>query len=206
MHGDDSGLVLPYAITPVQVVIVPFDGKGVSEAVEKIAKDLRVKGIEVKVDGSDKRPGEKFFFWEMKGVPFRIDVGAKELESGEVSVFVRDSKEKVSVEMKGLAKSIEKMGREYDGRLLAKADLFFEDKVVDCEDKDSMKSVLDSGKIARFSFCSVDADGESCADVIAKKFGAEVRGVRADLDEVAEGVCVVCGEKATKVVYAGKSY
>ncbi len=206
MHGDDNGLVLPYALAPVQVVIVPFNGDGVSEAVEGIAKDLRAKGIDVKVDNADKRPGEKFFFWEMKGVPFRIDVGAKELEKGEFSVFVRDIKEKVSVKMGDLVESIREMGTQYDARLLKNADDFFGDKVASCSDKDSIGKALGSGKIARVPFCSVDADGERCAGVIEKEFVAEIRGTRADLTEKAEGVCPVCGEKAMAIAYVGKSY
>ena len=214
IHGDDSGLVLPYVLAPVQAVIIPFENdaavgsrqSAVGKAVDKIAKDLMAKGIGVKIDNADKRPGEKFFFWEMKGVPFRIEVGAKELEKGEVSVFVRDNKEKVDVEMKGLAKSLEKMGKEYDARLLAKADELFDGKVVDCDDKNSIGKAMKAGKIARFSFCSIDADAEGCAGVIEKKFAAEVRGTRADLSEKAEGACPICGKDAKVVVYTGKSY
>ncbi len=219
MHGDDSGLVLPYVLAPVQVVVVPFlngnDDEKVLEAAGELKNELIKKGITVRVDDSDKRPGEKFFFWEMKGVPFRIDIGMKELGSGEVNVFLRDNKEKVAIKMDGLAKTIRKMGKEYDARLLAKADEFFDDKVVDCVDKDSIGKAVNSGKIARFSFCSVDAGGEDCAGVIEKEFVAEVRGTRADLSprddsgepgEKAEGECPICGKVATKIVYAGKSY
>lgn len=206
MHGDDNGLVLPYALAPIQVVIVPFEGEGVADAVSDIEKKLRDKGVDVKVDNTDKRPGEKFFYWEMKGVPFRIEVGRKELESGSLSVFMRDTREKVSVGMNDLVKGILKMGKEYDARLLKKADLFFEDKVVDAVTKDDVEKVLKDGKIARFSFCSVEEDGEACAEIIEKEFIAEVRGTRADLDEKAEGKCPICGKSAKVVAYAGKSY
>jgi len=214
MHGDDNGLVLPYVLAPVQVVVVPFEKESkvqspkskVEEVVNKIKKDLLKGGVEVKVDSSDKRPGEKFFFWEMKGVPFRIEIGAKEIESGDVTIFVRDNRKKVSVKLSDLVRSIGKMGLEYDARLLAKADLFFEGKVVDCVDKDSIGKALENGKIARFSFCSVDRNGEDCAGVIEKEFVGEVRGTRADLVESAKGKCPICGKKATCVVYAGKSY
>jgi prolyl-tRNA synthetase len=206
LHGDDNGLVLPYALAPVQVVIVPFAGKGVDKAVESIRKDLIDAGVEVKVDGSDKRPGEKFFFWEMKGVPFRLEVGEKELASGNVSVFVRDIKEKSEVEISGLADSVRKMGVEYDARLLKKADAFFGDRVVDCKDKDSIKKALDSDKVARFSFCSAEKEGEDCAVFIEKELQARVMGTRADLDEKVSGKCPICGKKAGSVVYAGKSY
>ncbi len=187
-------------------MIVPFDGKGVSEAVEKIMADLIESGVDVRVDDSDKRPGEKFFYWEMKGVPFRIDLGEKELEKDEVSVFIRDSRNKVSVKIDKLVDEIKKLGVEYDARLLKKADEFFGDKVVSCEDKDEIKKALDSGKIARFNFCSSELDGEDCAEFVEKELQARVMGTRADLDEKASGKCPVCGKVSKVVVYAGKSY
>jgi len=193
-------------LAPVQVVIVPFDGEGVSEAVKKIKAELLNENIDVRIDDSDKRPGEKFFFWEMKGVPFRIELGEKELKSGKASIFIRDVKEKVSVEISDLAESIKNLGAEYDERLLSRADDFFSDRIVDCKNKEELKKVLKSGKIARFNFCSVDKEGEDCAGFIEKDLMAEVRGSRADITEKAKGKCVICGKKASVVAYAGKSY
>ena len=206
VHGDDNGLVLPYTLAPVQVVIVPFDGKGVGDAVSKIRADLLGEYIDVKVDDSDKRPGEKFFFWEMKGVPFRIDIGEKELAKDEVSLFIRDTKEKIFVSIKDLAESIKNLGAEYDERLIAKADEFFDKGVVDCKDKAGIKKALNSGKVARFSFCSAEKEGADCAAYIEKELQARVMGTRGDVDEKASGKCPICGKKNTVVVYAGKSY
>ena len=209
MHGDDNGLILPYALSPVQVIIIPFSDKKPKEIlkiVEKIKEDLSNGNIDVKVDDSDKRPGEKFFYWEMKGVPFRLEIGEKELESGEVSIFIRDTKEKVSIKIEGLSESIKKLGNEYDARLLATADKFFSDKIVDCKDKAKVKEVLDSGKIARFNFCSSEKEGAKCAEFVEKELQARVMGIRADLKEKSSGKCLICGEKANAVVYAGKSY
>jgi len=213
LHGDDNGLVLPYTIAPVQAVIIPFENdavgskqSAVNSAVDEIRADFMKEYIDVKVDDSDKRPGEKFFYWEMKGVPFRVEIGEKELKSGEVTVFIRDIKEKVSVKIGDLAESIKNLGAEYDERLLAKADESFEGKIVDCEDKKAIKKVLNNGKIARFDFCSVENNGAECAGYIEKELQARVMGTRADLDEKARGKCVICGKKANAVVYAGKSY
>ena len=206
MHGDDNGLILPYTLAPVQVVVVSFKGEGVSEAVDKIRAELLSEYIDVKVDDSDKRPGEKFFFWEMKGVPFRVEIGEKELEKGEVTIFIRDIKEKISVKIENLSESIKNLGAEYDERLISRADEFFNDKVVDCANKADIKKALDSRKIARFSFCSSEKEGAECAEFIEKELQARVMGTRADLDEKASGKCCVCGKKATTVVYAGKSY
>jgi len=174
--------------------------------VAEIQADLMKNYIDVKIDDTDKRPGEKFYYWEMKGVPFRVEVGEKELKSGEVSVFIRDIKEKVSVKIEDLSETIKNFGAEYDERLIAKADEFFEGKVVDCSSKDDIKKVLDSGKVARFSFCSDEKEGAKCAEFIEKELSARVMGTRGDLDEKASGKCPICGKKNSVVVYAGKSY
>ncbi|MBT3642462.1 proline--tRNA ligase [archaeon] len=209
-HGDDNGLVLPYTLAPVQVVIVPMYSKDSEQKIGKVANSLNEdffeEQIESLVDDSDKRPGEKFFHWEMKGVPFRIEIGERELDSGEVNVFIRDMKEKVLVKLENLVEEIKNLGVEYDARLIAKAGDSFNGRISDCKDKKEIKKTLDSGKIARFNFCSVGADGKKCAEFIEKDLSARVMGIRADLNETASGKCLFCGEKAKEVVYAGKSY
>jgi len=209
-HGDNNGLVLPYTLAPFQVVIIPFyskkSEKKINEVVNNIRANLLNEYIDVKVDDSDKRPGEKFFHWEMKGVPFRIEIGDKELESKKVSIFIRDIREKVSVKLDDLAETIKNFGAEYDERLLERADEFFGDKIVNCKDKSEIKKTLDLKKIARFSFCSVEKEGAECAQYIEKELQARVMGTRADIDEKATGKCVICNKKAEVVSYAGKSY
>ncbi|MCK5449315.1 proline--tRNA ligase, partial [Candidatus Pacearchaeota archaeon] len=209
IHGDDNGLVLPYTLAPLQVVIVPFyskESRKVKEKVKEIQKNLTKEYIDVGIDDSDKRSGEKFFYWEMKGVPFRIEIGEKELENDEVIIFIRDIKEKISVKVKDLVESIKNLGAEYDSRLLDRADNFFKEKVVDCKDKISIKKVLDSKRIARFGFCSSEKDGSNCAKFIENELQARVMGTRADKKEKANGKCLICGKKSNEVIYAGKSY
>ena len=210
MHGDDNGLILPYTLAPVQVVIVPFHSEKnndkIDEKIDLIRAEFLRENIDVKVDDSPKRPGEKFFFWEMKGVPFRIEIGEKELEKKEVTVFIRDTKEKISVKLDNLAEEIKNLGAEYDERLLARADEFFEDKIVNCENKDQIKETLEKNKIARFNFCSDQVDGAGCAEFVEKELQSRIMGTKADEDEKATGKCPICGKDATVVVYAGKSY
>jgi len=208
LHGDDSGLVLPYTLSPVQVVVIPVgnvDAK-VGKLVAEIRAGLIREYVDVEVDDSDKRVGEKFYYWEMKGVPFRVEVGPKEIESGEVVVFIRDSREKVSVKVGDLAESIKNLGAEYDERLIAKVDGDFAGRVVDCSSKGDVKKALGNGKVARFGFCSCDKGGAKCAEFIEKELQARVMGTRGDVSEKAKGKCLICGVKAKCVVYAGKSY
>jgi len=212
LHGDDAGLVLPFTLAPLQVIIVPIKGVVsreslvVSKAVEEIRADLLREYVDVDVDDSDKRVGEKFYYWEMKGVPFRVEVGEREISEGKVTVFIRDIREKVSVKIEDLAETIKNLGAEYDERLLARADEDFAKGIMDCSSKTDVKKALGKGKVARFPFCSCGKDGEKCAGFVEKELLARVMGTRGDVDEVAKGKCVVCGSKAKCVVYAGKSY
>ena len=89
VHGDDKGLVLPPAIAPFQVVIIPILAKGNVEEVEKQAcilrDELKAAGIRVELDDGDERPGNKFFKWELKGVPLRLELGERDIKNGVVA-------------------------------------------------------------------------------------------------------------------------
>jgi prolyl-tRNA synthetase len=209
-HGDDNGLILPYTLSPVQVVIVPMHSAKSKNKIDKAVAQMNARffeeHVDSKVDDSDKRPGEKFFHWEMKGVPFRIEFGEKELEDSTATVFIRDTKEKVNIKLDNIVEEIKNLGAEYDARLFSKADEFFESRIKDCKDKKEIKKTLDSGSIARFNFCSTGSDGQKCADYIEKELQARVMGSNESKKERAKGKCLFCSKKATVVVYAGKSY
>lgn len=209
MHGDDSGLIFPFAISPAQVVIVPIfnekNQKKVLDFATKLENELSEE-FKVKLDDSNKRPGEKFFFWEMKGVPFRIELGEKEIDAKELTLFIRDKREKIKLKTSNIISEIKKLGGDFDKRLLKKADDLFDTSIQSCKSKEDIKKALDNKKIARFSFCSVDEEGAPCAAFIEKGLQARVMGTRADKKERTEGKCIICGKPAKEVVYAGKSY
>lgn len=210
VHGDDKGLILPYTLSPLQVVIVPMYSPKSKDKIEKAVANISARFfdeyVDCKVDDSQKRPGEKFFYWEMKGVPFRIEFGEKELERGEVTVFIRDTRQKVKIKLDNLVEEIKNLGAEYDVRLFTKADEFFASRIKTCDDKKEIAKTLDSGNIAKFSFCSMGSDGQSCAEYVEKELQARVMGTKEDSSEKAKGKCLFCSKKATVVAYAGKSY
>ncbi len=203
VHGDDCGLVFPFEVAPYQVVIVPIvNNKKLINLSKKIKKEL--KGYRVFIDDSDKRMGEKFYYWEMKGVPLRIELGERELKKKEISLFRRDLRKRKSVKLKNVVKAVEKEGRALSRNLISKADKEFNGSIVNVKKFSDLKKF--KGKIARANFCSISKEGEKCAEKIEKESLASVRGIKVDKKEKANGKCIVCGKKASEVVYIGKSY
>ncbi len=209
-HGDNFGLILPFIISPIQVIIVPIFTKQNKEKiikeVKKIKDELIDKGIKAEIDlREEKRPGEKYYEWELKGVPFRIELGEKEIENKEATLFIRDTRKKEKISLKEIGK-IKKLGEEYDKRLLKKADDFMKDRIIECKTLKEIEEALKEKKIAKVEFCSTEKEGISCAEVIEKEIGAEIRGTLGNKKEIPKGNCIVCGKKAKEVVYIGRSY
>lgn len=210
VHGDDRGLVLPYVIAPLQVIIVPIYRSENRELIMKRAREIEKKlkeaGIRVKVDDKEISPGEKFFFWEMKGVPLRIELGEKEIKARKLTVFLRDIGKRKSLGEEKLTQEIAKEGKHFDERLRKRADQWFEERIVNCKNKEEVKKALQNKKIARCSFCSIAKEGELCAEIVEKELGASVRGVRHDKQERTTEKCAFCSKPAQHVVYIAKSY
>lgn len=210
VHGDNSGLILPFCIAPVQLVIVPiFTAKNKAKVMKKaqeLEAELTKESIKAKIDNKETSPGEKFFFWEMKGVPLRLEIGEKEIKEKKLTIFLRDIKKKKFIDEKKLMQEIKKEGHAFDERLKQKADALFNDKIIDCKSKEEVKKAMQDKKIARCNFCSLRKEGEKCAEVVEKQLLASVRGERADKKEQVKGSCIICGKQARHVVYIAKSY
>ncbi|MFX1560649.1 MAG: proline--tRNA ligase [Promethearchaeota archaeon] len=210
VHGDNKGLRLPFKVAPYQVVIVPiFKGKDVDTVLkycEDIKKKLKKAGIRVNLDDSDETPGWKYHYWEMKGVPIRIEAGPRDIKKSSVVLFRRDTMKRETIELKELKKRVVSLGKEIDEKLLKMAEAKFEGLVVDAERFGEIDDALENGKIARVPFCSIEMDAYSCAEQIEKNTRGEIRGTRIDIEEKPEGVCVACGKVAKEVVYIARSY
>jgi prolyl-tRNA synthetase len=209
-HGDNKGLKFPFEIAPRQVVIIPIlaekEPKVLAKAKE-IATMLEEKDYRVEIDSTEKRPGEKFYFWEMKGVPLRIEIGPKDLEAKKVMISRRDVEEKVAVSEKEILNSVEKLGKELSENLKKNAMKTFDGLIKDAKSIEEIKSIVGTG-IARANFCSVEKEGETCAEIVEKETGGKIRGTRIDVKDklIGEGNCIVCGKKANHVVYIAKDY
>ena len=207
-HGDNKGLKFPFEIAPKQVIIVPILFEKEPKVLEKamqLKEKLEKIGFRVEVDDSDKRPGEKFYFWEMKGVPLRVEIGPKELTGRKIILFRRDNEKKMNINEEDLIIEIEKQGKDLSENLKRKAMKSFEGSIKDVTSIEEVKKIIGNG-IARADFCSVKKDGETCAEVIEKEAGGKIRGTRIDVEEHPKGNCIVCGKKAKTVVYIAKEY
>jgi len=210
LHGDDKGLIVPYCLSPVKVIIVPIYNMKNKSKVLKYCKEINSKLSKLDIQNwlNNKEgysPGWKFNESELKGIPFRLEIGEQEVKSKKVTLFTRDIGKKEKLFVKSLSK-LKKLGQDYDERLKKKADKLMDNRIANCRTKEEIKKVLNSGKIARVNFCSVDKSGEKCAEHVKKELGAEVRGTLADKNEKPSGNCIICNTRAKAVVYIAKSY
>jgi len=206
IHGDNKGLRFPWKIAPLQTIIIPIgETKEIIKEAEKIKKQLLEKNISTKIDNSEKSFGEKLYFWEMKGVPIRIELGPRELKENKLTVFRRDINKKETIKIKDLEKYLEKTSTEFDDNLRKQADNLFKDSIINTKNKSELKQAIEQGKIARCGFCSTNKDGEKCATIIEKEIKAEVRGTKLNEKNNSQK-CIICGKKANNIVYIAKSY
>jgi len=208
IHGDNKGLVLPPEIAPIQVVIVPVLGKEdkkVMEKAEKVEKVLRENGFEVYLDRrKEYTPGWKYNYWELKGVPVRVEVGPTDVKKKQVVVARRDTGEKIVIKDSQLIKSLRKILEEIQSNLIKKADKFFKENLHEAKDFETLKKILEErGGFVRVNWCG----SKECADYIkAETAGGTVRGTLFGKNEKVFGKCVWCKKEAKEVVYVAKSY
>lgn len=203
IHGDDKGLRFPWAIAPKHMALVPIGDAATTKA-HALAAKLSSLG-RVVVDTRDVSPGEKFNYWELKGIPVRIDIGEKELKAKKVSVYRRDTDQKELVAEKDLVTYIARVKEDCGAVLRKEADTLFAGMIKPAHTLKEIAALIEKGKVARCGFCSVDPAGAACAEKLETATGAQVRGTLL-VHEKPSGNCVVCGDKAQHVVYVGKSY
>ncbi|RQD82662.1 proline--tRNA ligase, partial [Methanosalsum natronophilum] len=137
VHGDDKGLVLPPSIAPVQIVIIPIifkDSSEVLEVCEKVKERLHGIGLRVELDSSDKRPGAKYYKWELKGVPLRIEIGPRDLKNNSVVIVKRNDSTKEIVHMSKLEETVQRLLDQVHQNLYSKAEEDLYSKIYKCAD------------------------------------------------------------------------
>lgn len=210
MHGDDDGLIFPFSLAPIQVVIIPIPKKGAKKAVEERCKELEAKlrkaGFRVYFDNTEKRPGDKYYHWEMRGVPLRLEIGNREVQDNTATIFRRDLRTRETSSVDNLTKTVKKTGNAITKELWRRAKTHFDNSFHNADTFEEICEIINQNKAARINFCTLEMKGLECAEKIKEATGADIRGVKLGEDEKPWGSCPMCGEPATVVAYVGKSY
>ena len=206
-HSDDNGLVLPPRLSPIQVVIIPIskgaDGlAAITEKISPIIDELKSEGISVKYDDSEnKRPGFKFADYELKGVPVRLVMGARDLENGTVEVMRRDTLEKETLPIEGIVGHIKSLLEDIQSNMFVKAKQNLDSRIYECDNYDEFKSRIKDGG---FFLCHWDGTAETEAK-IKEETQATIRCAPFAYEQT-PGIDMVSGKPATKRVIIARSY
>lgn len=206
-HSDDNGLVLPPHLAPIQVVIVPIyknddQAAEINRVVEPILSELKSMGISVKYDNADnKRPGFKFAEYELKGVPVRLAIGARDIENGTVEVMRRDTLEKSVAQLDGIANYVKELLEEIQGNIYQKALKHRESMTRKVETYEEFKVEIEKGG---FILAHWDGTPET-EEKIKEETKATIRCIPFDGDKT-PGVCMVTGKPSAQRVLFARSY
>ena len=202
VHGDNSGLVLPPKVAPVQVVIVPIQQR--KEGVMDKANELkdRLSNFRVKVDDTDKSPGWKFAEAEMRGIPVRVEIGPKDIEAGKCMLARRDTGEKIECALDEVEAKVGALLETIQKDMLERARAHREAHTYVAKNMEEMGDILtNTPGFVKAMWCGC----QECEDKVKEQFAATSRCMPFEQEELSD-VCVCCGKPAKKMVYWGKAY
>ncbi len=206
-HSDDNGLVLPPQLAPIQVVIVPIYKNAeqlaaISNTIEPIIAELKQYGISVKYDDADnKRPGFKFAEYELKGIPVRLAIGARDIENGTIEVMRRDKLEKSVEKLDGIAAFVKDLLKDIQANIFAKALAHREAKTIQVDTYEDFKEKIEDGG---FILAHWDGTPET-EEKIKEETKATIRCIPLDGDKT-PGKCMVTGKPSAQRVIFARSY
>ena len=203
-HGDDSGLILPPAVAPKQIMVIPVaqHKEGVIEKATEVYDRLRKK-FRTGIDVSEQSPGWKFAEYEMKGVPIRLELGPKDIEKNQCVLVRRDTAEKMFVSLDGIEETIEKLLQSISEDMFNKALERRESMTYTVSTLDEMKETADTKPGFIKALWCMDRE---CEDKLKEVAGVTSRCMPLDMQDNIEGKCVCCGRPAKRMVYWGKAY
>jgi prolyl-tRNA synthetase len=205
VHGDDRGLVLPPRVAPIQAIVIPIiAGKRREEILghaTMLAQELSRAGFRCEVDTRDLRPGAKYYYWEMRGVPVRLEVGPRDIDAMAVTAVTRDGERKV-LRREHVALQVEEVFGGFESRLREKAKKHMEERITRVGSTSEIPAAMEKG-VAIISWC-----GEiGCAEEFARLSGGDVLGLLTDSGRVEkkEERCLIC-EKPAAPALLGRAY
>ncbi|UCB60352.1 MAG: proline--tRNA ligase [Candidatus Bathyarchaeota archaeon] len=208
VHGDDNGIVLMPSLAPIQVVIIPIPheerGCEIAELCEQVAEKLRTLNMRVEVDRRDGlTPGAKFFFWELRGIPVRLEIGPKDIQKRQAIIVRRDTFEKSACKIGDLPSKISLMLKEMTEELRSKAWERMHRRVYRVGDVDKAKQLLEKkAGIVELLWCGK----AECGHKLEEKMNATVLGTPVDIAEKIEDNCVICGKRASDIIRLSIAY
>ena len=207
VHSDDNGLVLPPNLAPIQVVMIPIykndeQLNAIREKLQPVIRELQAAGVSVKLDDSDnKRPGFKFADYELKGVPVRLAMGARDLENNTIELMRRDTLEKENVSFDNIAQQVTELLADIQNNLFEKARRYRDAHIYECDNYDEFKTKVKDGG---FFLCHWDGTAETEAK-IKEETQATIRCIPFGYEQT-EGVDMVSGKPAKCRVIIARSY
>ncbi len=203
-HGDNSGLILPPRIAPVQVVVLPIatHKEGVIAAAQAVEGTLRAAGVRAKCDLSDNSPGWKFAEHEMKGVPVRLELGPRDMEAGQCVLARRDTGEKTITPLAEVVETVQRLLDEIHHSMYARAKRNLEENTYACRTLAEVKEKMEmQGGFAKTMWCG----DEACEVRMKEEAGVSSRCIPFVQEDLGD-VCAVCGKHAEQMIYWGVAY
>jgi len=207
-HGDDNGAVLPPAIAPIQVVVIPIPYKEMEKQITRtcqdVASELRKANISVELDlRPDLTPGAKYYHWELRGVPIRIEIGPRDVKQKEVTIVRRDTLEKKTRKVEKVVSVVKKTMKDMTQDMKERAWQWLNEHVYRVDRLEEANRLLKKrAGIVEVPWC----DNEDCGRKLEEEVNARVLGTPTDLKESVVGKCVVCGKKAKDIVRVAVAY
>ncbi|MBI4599353.1 proline--tRNA ligase [Candidatus Uhrbacteria bacterium] len=204
VHGDDGGLRLPPRLAPIQVIVLPIKAESTLIAkAEKIKDELTKHGVRVQIDASENETiGFRINTWELKGVPLRLEIGAKELAEEKVTAVRRDTGEKIAVPLDEMTTTIPKLLDAIQANFLAEAKQFLKDNTHTASSSDELKQIM---MTSRGFISALWCEQEMCEKKIKEETKASTRCMPLDAPDE-DGTCVGCGNPAKHRWMFGQAY
>jgi len=207
LHGDDSGLIIPPKVAPLQGVIIPISKGNWKETVlpkaQEISQNLKNKGFRIRLDDSDANtPGWKFSEWEMRGVPIRIEIGPKDIEKNQVVLVNRINREKLFISIDELSEKFAELLDKIQNMLFERAKQFREEHTSEAENFDELSKIIETKRgLIKTGWCG----SAKCEEKVKEKNATTIRAILED-EQGKYDKCVVCGKDAKHTVLFAKSY
>jgi prolyl-tRNA synthetase len=198
-------LILPPEIAPVQVVIIPIifkkGAKEVLAACKDVQERLKKMGIRAEIDASDLRPGAKYYKWEMKGVPLRLEIGPRDLQNNVAVAVRRDTGEKEQIPLPEIEAGVSSRFKAIHQNLYQKAKTELESRIFECEGLEEVKEKIQEG-VATIPWCG----NKECGLVMEEQIGAGILGIPLEQKKDRKEKCPVCGGETETRVYVARTY